>query len=129
MIFLNRGEIMTITFTIPREPQGKARPRVVRNKYTGKVSTYIPDKTVAYEELVRLKYTEATNHKFVNGESLEIKISAYFKIPRGKSKKNKLDMQLHKILPTKKPDCDNISKIVCDALNGVAYKDDAQIVS
>lgn len=33
-----------------------------------------------------------------------------------------------KILPTKKPDCDNIAKIICDALNGVAYKDDKQIV-
>jgi Holliday junction resolvase RusA-like endonuclease len=26
-----------------------------------------------------------------------------------------------------KPDCDNIAKIVCDALNGIAYKDDSQI--
>lgn len=34
-----------------------------------------------------------------------------------------------KILPTKKPDCDNIAKIICDALNGVAYDDDKQIVA
>ncbi len=32
------------------------------------------------------------------------------------------------IKPAKKPDCDNIVKIVCDALNGFAYKDDAQVV-
>ncbi len=32
------------------------------------------------------------------------------------------------IKPAKKPDCDNIMKIICDALNGFAYKDDAQIV-
>lgn len=32
------------------------------------------------------------------------------------------------IRPTKKPDWDNIGKIVTDALNGVAYHDDAQIV-
>ena len=30
-------------------------------------------------------------------------------------------------LPTKKPDCDNIAKIVLDALNGIAYHDDAQV--
>ena len=34
-----------------------------------------------------------------------------------------------RIRPTKKPDTDNIIKIICDALNGLAYKDDAQIVS
>ena len=32
------------------------------------------------------------------------------------------------LLPAKKPDLDNVAKIVCDALNGVAYKDDAQVV-
>ena len=31
--------------------------------------------------------------------------------------------------PTLKPDTDNIAKIVCDALNGVAYHDDKQITS
>ena len=30
--------------------------------------------------------------------------------------------------PTKKPDADNIAKVVCDALNGLAYKDDAQVI-
>lgn len=33
------------------------------------------------------------------------------------------------IMPTKKPDCDNVAKMICDALNGLAYKDDAQIVN
>jgi Holliday junction resolvase RusA-like endonuclease len=32
------------------------------------------------------------------------------------------------IRPTKKPDADNIAKIVCDALNGIAFLDDKQIV-
>jgi Holliday junction resolvase RusA-like endonuclease len=31
--------------------------------------------------------------------------------------------------PTKKPDADNICKAVCDAMNGIVYKDDAQVVS
>ena len=33
------------------------------------------------------------------------------------------------IRPTVKPDWDNIGKIISDALNGIAYKDDAQVVS
>ena len=32
------------------------------------------------------------------------------------------------IRPTRKPDFDNIGKVICDALNGIAYRDDAQIV-
>jgi Holliday junction resolvase RusA-like endonuclease len=31
--------------------------------------------------------------------------------------------------PVKKPDADNIAKIICDALNGIAYRDDTQIIS
>ena len=30
--------------------------------------------------------------------------------------------------PVRKPDADNIAKIILDALNGTAYHDDAQIV-
>lgn len=33
-----------------------------------------------------------------------------------------------KELPLKKPDIDNIVKVVADALNGVAYHDDTQII-
>ena len=36
-------------------------------------------------------------------------------------------MLANRILPVKKPDCDNIAKIVLDALNKIAYKDDAQV--
>ena len=37
-------------------------------------------------------------------------------------------MEEGKIRPTKKPDFDNIGKIVCDSLNKRAYNDDAQVV-
>ena len=33
-----------------------------------------------------------------------------------------------KVWPTKRPDLDNVAKSICDALNKVAYTDDAQIV-
>ena len=37
-------------------------------------------------------------------------------------------MLQNKVRPTKKPDIDNIIKAVLDALNGIAYKDDTQVV-
>ncbi|MEX5590971.1 RusA family crossover junction endodeoxyribonuclease, partial [Pseudomonas urmiensis] len=49
-------------------------------------------------------------------------------IPSSTSKKNRIGMLNGDIYPTKKPDADNIAKAVTDALNGLAYKDDSQIV-
>lgn len=119
---------MTVIFTIPGEPQGKARPRVVRNKYTGRNMTYTPDKTVAYEELVRARYKAVVGDNSFDDRALGVCITAYFGIPKSKSKKQKALMLSNVIYPAKKPDCDNIAKIICDALNGIAYKDDSQIV-
>ena len=55
-------------------------------------------------------------------------ITAIFSVPRSDSKAVKDAKLAGTILPTIKPDCDNIAKIVCDALNGLAYADDKQIV-
>lgn len=49
-------------------------------------------------------------------------------IPKSTPKKKKAMMLDGKIQPTKKPDLDNIAKIISDALNGIAYNDDKQIV-
>lgn len=117
-----------ISFSIPGPPQGKARPKVVRIK-TGASVTYTPDKTVRYEELTRSRYQAAANgFKFANDAQVAIQITARYPIPKSKSKRIKATMLAGQIKPTKKPDCDNIVKIICDALNEIAYRDDAQIV-
>ncbi|MBS5782200.1 MAG: RusA family crossover junction endodeoxyribonuclease [Faecalispora jeddahensis] len=48
---------------------------------------------------------------------------------RSKSKRVKAEMLSGMLRPAKKPDRDNIVKIICDALNELAYKDDAKIVT
>lgn len=117
-----------ITFSIPGPPQGKARPKVVRIK-TGASVTYTPDKTVRYEELTRSRYQAAAQgFKFADDAQVAVQITARYPVPKSKSKKARFAMLAGQIKPTKKPDCDNIVKIVCDALNEIAYRDDAQIV-
>lgn len=113
-----------ITFTIPGEPTGKGRPRFVRA--TGRAFT--PPKTSSYENLVKLMYNNSVD-EFYEDEPLEISITAIFQMPKSASKKKMEDMISGKTRPTKRPDADNIMKAICDALNGIAYKDDAQIVS
>lgn len=76
---------MTISFTIPGEPQGKARPRVVKNKYTGRSVSYTPAKTAAYEELVKAEYIKAAPMIKFDGPVM-VTVKAYLGIPESKSK-------------------------------------------
>lgn len=125
---------MKIFFTIPGEPQSKGRPRFYHN---GKfVRAYTPDQTVNYENLVKLawmqkveKSEEGEPIKKLNG-AIDAQIYAYFPIPKSASKKKHEQMARGNIRPTTvRKDLDNICKAILDALNGIAYDDDRQIVS
>ena len=111
-----------IKLTIPGEPCAKQRPRL------GKGYTYTPQKTVNYETLVRELYILQNFRQKLDGE-LVMTVRAYFTIPKSASKKKAADMVAGRIRPTKRPDWDNVGKIISDALNGLAYHDDSQIVS
>ena len=112
-----------IAFTVPGKAVGKQRPRFSRT-CTG-VRTYTPRKTADYERLVRESYMAA------GGKKLEGAISAtiygYFEPPKSISKKQREQMLKGDISYIKKIDSDNLAKSILDALNGVAYDDDAQV--
>ena len=59
---------------------------------------------------------------------LDMRIKAYYSVPKSDSKKKREKKLAGEIRPTKKPDMDNVIKIIADALNNVAYHDDTQIV-
>lgn len=116
-----------IKFSIPGKLFGKQRPRVVSRGTFSKA--YTPRETVSYENLVKLMYSQAAKGKmFPDGAMLDVRIIAYYDIPKSTSKKKRKEMLDHKIRPAKKPDWDNIGKIVCDSLNLVAYHDDSAVV-
>lgn len=112
----------TIRFEIPGEPIAKARPRVT------KWGVHTPEKTKNYEVLVKELYAINHGQTMLEGE-LGIRLKLYFQIPKSASKKKKQLMMDQELRPTKKPDLDNCMKSITDALNGLAYKDDSQIVS
>lgn len=114
-----------IYFDVPGKPQGKARARTVRNN--GKTLSYTPDNTVLYENLIKTCYMSASKKIYESKEPLSIHITAYFSPPVSTSKKKCAMMLAGSEYPVKKPDADNIAKVVCDALNGVAYLDDTQV--
>ena len=114
---------MVYEFIVPGEVVGKGRPRL--NTYTGHV--YTPGKTKDYETLVeqyfKVKYPRV--EPFEGRVSIEIK--AYLKIPKNMTKKDLKKVEEGLLSPTKKPDIDNIVKVILDALNKMAFKDDIQI--
>ena len=97
------------------------------SRIRGQNVIYTPKQTNQYEKLVRASYTAASKVFFDKDTPLEISIIALFSIPKSMGKKLKNSMLTGDILPTKKPDSDNIIKIILDALNGVAYWDDSQV--
>ena len=118
---------MKLEFKIPGEPMGKQRPKFSRQGQF--VKTYTPQKTVNYETYVKERFLiEYPEYKPLEGE-LVVRINSYFPIPKSFSKKKKEQAEMGMIKPTKKPDCDNIAKIVLDSLNGIAFMDDKQVVN
>ena len=109
-----------ISFTIEGEPTGKGRPR------HGKYKTYTPTKTKAVENNIAYFYKVNIGHYFEG--YVKLKLDLYYSIAKSDSKKKKLMKLNNELRPNKKPDIDNVVKLVADALNEVAYKDDTQII-
>ena len=113
-----------IIFKIDSEPVGKGRPRFSR--YNGK--PYTPERTERFEKYVRMCYRSQAGTNYIGGNvPIKVEICAFYRIAQRVSKKNRLSMLKWIIKPTKKPDADNVAKIILDALNGFAWQDDAQI--
>lgn len=128
-------------FIVYGKPQGKQRARVTM--VGGFAKAYTPEQTVSYENLIKLSFRKAVNEAtsdtvemsdiqatsfMADKEPLELILMAVYPIPKSFSKKKMEQAIKDEIRPTTKPDLDNVIKVVCDALNGVAYRDDTQIV-
>ena len=110
-----------IRFTVPGEPMSKQRPRMTRTGHT-----YTPQQTVVYENLVKMAYLALKDNYFWDCTPLEVHIIASFAIPKSYSKVKIKKCLQGELAPSTK-DLDNIAKIICDALNGIAYSDDKHI--
>ena len=118
----------TLKLFIPGKPFGKERPKFARR---GKfVATYTPKKTLRYEDSVRSLWSLENAAKLpaplTMKDNVRIAVNAVFEIPKSYNQKNRDEIADGLVSPNK-PDWDNIGKIVCDSLNGVAWVDDSII--
>lgn len=118
---------MKLSFIIKGKVKAKQSVKFGRNgiKYT-------PKDMVEYANLVRMSFINAYpdwNAGMFADQPLEVGINVFMPVPKSYSKKKTEQSLKNEIRPTVKPDCDNIAKNINDALNGIAYPDDKQIVS
>lgn len=112
----------SVLIELPGTIRGKGRPRFARA--TGRA--YTPAQTVNYEAALKMVAVEAMAGKPLFEGAVELMVVATFDVAASWSKKRRLRALLGEERPTKKPDADNIIKLT-DALNGIVWKDDAQV--
>lgn len=59
---------------------------------------------------------------------VKVDFTLYFPVPKGTSGIKKKQMLNHVIHHTKKPDADNCAYIITNAMKGIVYDDDSQII-
>lgn len=109
------------------QPQGKLRARHGKNFITGAPQTYTPEKTRAYEAHIAWSY-KAQGGRHYGDSYVRLGVLAFYSIPKSWTKAKQQQAREGALRPSVKPDADNIIKAAADALNGVAYTDDTQVV-
>ena len=115
-----------IAFTVPGAPQGKGRPKVV--KIAGFTRMATPAKTVAYEGLVAHAAQAAMAGRPMFDAAVACCVDILAPVPASWSGKKQRMALAGEVLPTTKPDADNVVKAVFDGLNGVLWRDDVLVV-
>ena len=109
----------SVSFDVLGKVRGKGRPRFTRGGHA-----YTPKATRDYEMAIREAFENAPGRppEPFSGP-IAVSIMTYRQLPKSTPKSVSSEPDTHK------PDIDNVAKIVLDALNGVAWEDDAQVVS
>lgn len=113
---------MTYSFTVPGIPKGQPRPRATR--IGGFIRLYDPASAKSHKADVAA-FARAAGVVPIEGP-VSVAITAMMQRPKRLCRKSDPDGAIPALC---KPDVDNIAKAVCDALIGVAYADDAAVVS
>ena len=106
--------------TIPGEPTAKGRPQF----FNGHAVT--PLKTRKAEEAAAEAWAMQAGFIPITGP-VKMDIAFFLETPQSWSRKKQAAANRREIRPVKRPDLDNLVKLIQDALNGLAYQDDKQI--
>lgn len=122
-------ESLSIEFTIEGEVKGKMRPKATA--FGGHARVYTPSAQIKNENWIKMEYlrkAESEGFKGFGDKPVNIYITTNIAIPKSFSKKKREQALAVMLRPIVKPDIDNVCKTILDALNGIAFDDDKQIV-
>lgn len=116
-------------------PRAKGRPRAVARAFIGAsgqpeaiVNLVTPSETREAEEAIKAAFVRKhPGHKPFTGPVM-LRFTAIFETPRSFNRAQREAAARGVLMATRKPDKDNIEKLIVDALNGIAFVDDAQVM-
>ena len=119
-------ELIKVEFEVSGQPQGKGRPRFTRKGYA-----YTPEKTKEYEKRIHAAAWQKMHELKLKPieKFCHVEIIAFMEIPKSWPKVRRLEAEYGAILPTCKPDVDNIIKAALDGMEGIVFYSDAQVTS
>ena len=115
-----------IEFRVPGQVVAKGRPRVT--SIAGHARAYTPTKTRHYEHQVSLFAAQAMQGRALFYGPVRLIVTVEVAPPASWSAKRVREALAGEFAPTRKPDLDNYLKAAADALDGVVWRDDAQVV-
>jgi Holliday junction resolvase RusA-like endonuclease len=117
------GLPMLVEFTVPGDVRGWARQKPIG------YGSSVPDtKSQRYKRVIeKAARSSMRDAQLVRGP-VRLLITAYIAVPASYSRRKREDCLTCRVWPTVKPDFDNIEKVVADALTGVVWLDDKQVV-
>lgn len=115
-----------IEFTIYGEPVAQGRPRF--STAGGFAKAYDPPDSREYKKYVKLLASQNRPHTPIDGP-VSLKLVIYRPLLKSMSKKKKAEAVAGTFRPIKKPDVDNVAKGIMDAMTGIIWQDDKQVVS
>lgn len=116
----------SVSFIVPGDAVGKGRPKFARRGQY--VTAYTDKKTVSYESLVAWCARQATKGAPPMSGAVVMRVYIFAVPPASWSKKKRAEALSGVLRPTSKPDADNVLKGLCDAMNGIVFLDDKQVV-
>lgn len=126
--FMTSGR-RTLRFTVPGPPAGQARPRI--GTQGGRLLAFDPPSNIENRENIRAALFSAMKKQCFStlpaSMPVEVRVLSRRPIPPSRPLWYRRAARIGAVVPTTKPDGDNVVKALLDAMNGVAFADDRQV--